>query len=607
MSPAVLSVLVLLSVPEGPPARTWQRVVSLAQYLESDYPKALATHDAAELTEQAGLAQELVEAVSALGPEGAALLGDAKALEHQVDAQGDGRAVQEACRALAAAAVAKSGLEQSPHTTPDLAEGARVFEGHCASCHGATGHADTAAARALTPAPASFHDAERMGGLSPFRVFNTLAVGVSGTAMAAFPQLSEAERWAVSFYVFTLRQPPCEGPPPVATLQGLSTSSDLLLAATHGAGQVACLRRRLPKVDALSLAVSGVAEARALGAQGRFDEARQALVDAYLLGVEPVEPQLKARDAALVAELETGFTQARLEAQAHHALGPSLDALSVTLRRAEHPRAVGGFWSVFFASLFILLREGFEATIVVGALLAVLKKLGATASARVVHLGWVSALVFGAGAFVFAQAAFAGAQREWVEAVTGLVAVALLLYAALWLNRRATVSRQMGRLRGQMTDALGQGSAWGLFTISFTSVGRETVETALFLQGLALDSREGVWWGAAGGLLALVGVVLLVRTVGFVLPMKTLFTASTWLLVGTAVMLAGSAAHGLQELGVLALRPVPFIELGFLGIFPDATSLLAQLAVALVPALFFWWQRPGAGGLTPPAGVAPTP
>ena len=93
--------------------------------------------------------------------------------------------------------------------------------------------------------------------------------------------------------------------------------------------------------------------------------------------------------------------------------------------------------------------------------------------------------------------------------MVALGAVGLLLYAAVWLNARANLSAFMGELRGKMKDALGSGSAVGLFTISFTSVGRETVETALFLQGLAGDSREGVWWGSLVG-----GVALLLAALG---------------------------------------------------------------------------------------------
>jgi high-affinity iron transporter len=83
--------------------------------------------------------------------------------------------------------------------------------------------------------------------LTPYRAFNTSTFGVKGTAMVAFPQLSEEERWALGFFVFTFRQPACDHVPPLATLQELAQSTDGELAAKYGEKEVACLRRQLPE------------------------------------------------------------------------------------------------------------------------------------------------------------------------------------------------------------------------------------------------------------------------------------------------------------------------------------------------------------------------
>ena len=84
----------------------------------------------------------------------------------------------------------------------------------------------------------------------------------------------------------------------------------------------------------------------------------------------------------------------------------------------------------------------------------------------------------------------------------------------------------------------------------------------------------------------MVGVI---RRVGFVMPMKTLFSASTGLLLATAVMVLGKGLHGLQEVGVLTARPIPFFELDALGIFADAITLGPQLLLGV--AAFWWWRR----------------
>ena len=574
-------------------ASGWHRVVGLLQYLEGDYAAAVAEQNADELAEQQGLADEAIATLTELGVEGAPFLARARQVKADIEAVAPAEGVVVQCRELAREIVAARNLSRSPRVTPDLSAGETLFTSHCASCHGADGHADGLAAIGMTPAPANFHDAARMETLTPYKVFNTTTFGITGTAMPAFAALSDAERWNVAFFVFSLRQPACVTKGAPVGLEALATSTDVQLTAQLGAAGLACARRELPVADAsssMSVARAGLETARGLAKKGEWDAARKAVVDAYLLGLEPIEPMLRARDPQLVDRLEQGFTRTRLAAQNHEGFEPEVSKL-LALLADTNASTRGDFWSVFLAALFILLREGFEATIVVGALLAVMKKMGAEAQVKIVHAGWISALVFGVVAFVFGQSLLAGANREWLETIVALFAVGLLLYAALWLNARANVSAMMGDLRAKMKDALGSGSALGLFTISFTSVGRETVETALFLQGLAADSRDGVVWGSVVGLVALLGFVAFVRTVGFKLPMKTLFTASTVLLIATAVMLLGKGLHGLQELGVLPLAPMPFVTFAPLGLFPDWFSLLPQVVLAVLPLSWWLWTR----------------
>ncbi|MBL8910507.1 MAG: FTR1 family protein [Archangium sp.] len=583
--------LLLSATPET--TERWHRVVGLLEYLEGDYANAIATGDRAELEEQGGFADEIVSQLQNSGADGAAYLERAKAIQAAIVAGKQPPEVTPLCGALARAIVLDQALERSPRRIPSLDEGQKNFAAACASCHGATGKADTELAKTLEPPPANFHDAERMRTLTPYKVFNTTSFGIPGTAMVGFQALPEDTRWAQAFYVFTLRQSACDHVPPQVNIAELATSTDVELAAKYGENEIACLRRVLPRPEKepLQVAQAGLDRALELHAKGDLDGARQAVVDAYLQGLEPVEPLLRSRDPELVAQLEAAFTRTRVAAQRNQFFESEVLATRVLLQKAEQSQSSSSFWSVFITALLILLREGFEAVVVVGALLAVLKKMGATQQANVVHAGWASSLVVGALAFLFAHKFFAGANREWMESVVSLVAVGFLLYAAMWLNARANMSKFMGELRGEMTKAISAGSTAGLFFIAFSSVGRESLETALFLQGLAIDSPDGVMWGAGAGVIALLGLVAMVRTVGFKLPMKTLFSASTVLLVVTAVVLLGKGIHGLQELAVVPLQPVPFVQIDTLGIFPDLFSLLPQLALALSPLVFKWWEK----------------
>jgi high-affinity iron transporter len=437
-----------------------------------------------------------------------------------------------------------------------------------------------------------------MGGLTPYKAFNTTSFGVPGTAMPSYPTLSEEERWSLAFFVFTLRQPPCEGTPPSASLERLANSTDDDLVKEYGQQHLACLRRKLPDADeerSLLLARAGIEEAMRQGAAGNAAAAKAALLDAYLNGVEPVEPKLRSRDPELVLRMEKAFLQARLAAESGspHLQDEGRELISVLDQARRSTGSAADLLSTMWLTLLIMLREGFEATIIVAALLAALKKMKATEHIRVVQAGWISALVVGAISYALGRHLLAGAQREWMEGLAALLAVAMLVYAALWLNARSNMSQFMGELRQKMQGALGRGSMAGLFFISFTAVLRESFETAIFLQGLALDSPAGVAWGALLGVVAILVLVLFVNRMGYRLPMKTLFNASTVVLVVTAVMLLGKGLHSLQEVGALPLVPLRFITVDLLGIYPDAVSLVPQGVLAAAPIVWVLLRRRG--------------
>jgi len=602
---AALLLLVLLAAPpaladggEGEP-RTWHRLIGILQYLQADYPAAVESQSAFELAEQKSFAAEALQATRELGPAGAPFLARVASVAERVNRSVAPQEVSALCGTLVAELVATGGLARSPRQAPDLVDGARIYAEACAACHAENGSAQVAIAKDMEPAPASFLDAETMRGLSPYKAFNTISFGVPGTAMPGYPGLTEVERWSLAFFVFTMRQPACDHTPPRASLERLATATDAELVRDFGEKELACLRRKIPDMDdeqSLLTARQGVNDALRYAEQGKLGAARQSLTDAYLNGLEPVEPLLRGRSPALIQQLEESFMRARVAAErdpaALRAEGKKLIGLLDLARQSSG--STTGTLSVMWLTMLILLREGFEATIIVGAILAMLHKLGARAQARLVHLGWMSALVVGAAAFFFGRHLMQGAHRELLEGCAALFSVVMLLYAALWLNARSQLSRFMGELREKMKGSLGGGSTAGLFTIAFTAVLRESFETALFLQGLTLDSPRGVAWGTVGGVVLLLGFVIFVKKVGFRLPMKTLFKASTVLLVVTAVILLGKGLHALQEVGYVPLEPVPFITLDFLGLYPDAVSLLPQLLLALAP-LVYWLLRRNRG------------
>lgn len=581
--------------------RTWHRLVGILQYLQADYPAAVEAKSEFELAEQRSFIAEATEAARDMGRAGEPFLSRLKTIQARVDQGADAEGVSRDCGALVEDLVLAGGLSRSPRTPPDLGRGERLYRENCAACHGVEGRAEAPVAQTMQPHPSNFQDAEVMSGITPYKAFNTIGFGVPGTPMPGYPTLSEDERWAVAFYVFTLRQPACEGTPPRVSLEKLANTTDPELVREHGEDTLACLRRKLPSVNeeqGLLLARDHVQQALKLGAAGDSMGARNALLDAYLNGIEPLEAVLSARSPELVGKLERAVLATRLAAEQK---SPHLqDEGRVLLSLLDEARRGSGdaasLMSVAWLTALILLREGFEATIIVAALLAMLRKMQEPRYVRVVHMGWTSALVVGALVFIFGRHLLGGANREMLEGFAGLAAVGMLLYAALWLNARSNMSKFMGELREKMKGALGRGSMAGLFAIAFSSALRESVETAIFLQGLALDSASGVMWGLGLGTVGLTVLVVFVNRVGYKLPMKTLFKASTVLLVVTAVILLGKALHALQEVALVPLRPIPFITIDLLGIYPDAMSLIPQAVLTAIPLALYFIKRRGGGG-----------
>ena len=231
--------------PQPASASDPQHLVAILQYLESDYPAAVASGDTGELAEQRSLSAEALATVRGL-PRLAAFVPRVAAIDARVQRADDARGVGADCATLVDELVVATGIARTPPAPPDLDEGARLFAQSCASCHGATGHGDGPAAAALTPRPADFHADAVMSGLTPFKAFNVVRFGVKGTAMVPFDTLDEKQRWALAFYLFSLRQPACDHTPPRVSLDQLANTTDPDLASTAGAGELACLRRKLP-------------------------------------------------------------------------------------------------------------------------------------------------------------------------------------------------------------------------------------------------------------------------------------------------------------------------------------------------------------------------
>jgi high-affinity iron transporter len=254
----------------------------------------------------------------------------------------------------------------------------------------------------------------------------------------------------------------------------------------------------------------------------------------------------------------------------------------------------GASYGVFDAFI-IMLREGLEALLVVGALAAFVKRSGAD-SRRGMRSIWGGA---GAGvllsivAAVVLQQVFsrAGASlgSEVVSGCVGLIAAAMLFYVSYWLHSKSRLGAWQGYIRQRSSAALASGSVLSLGLIAFLAVFREGAETAVFYLGIAPSiSPSDLLVGLAAGLLVLVVIGLAVLLVGMRLPLRPFFLASSVLIYYLGFKFVGTGLHALQVAGILPATPAPVPTSDVLGVYSTWETLLPQLALLLIAAGVVW-------------------
>lgn len=153
--------------------------------------------------------------------------------------------------------------------------------------------------------------------------------------------------------------------------------------------------------------------------------------------------------------------------------------------------AAPGVSTQIFGSLLIGLREGLEAAIVVSILVAFLVKSDRRDALKWVWLGVGAAIVMTVGVFVaiqFGENTISGLGAEAIAGVASLVAVVIVTTMVLWMKKAA--AGLSGELRSEMSRALETGR-FAVAALAFFAVGREGVETALFMVGYA--EAETLW------------------------------------------------------------------------------------------------------------------
>ena len=606
------------------PAPAVRQLWQMLDYVAVDYAGAVqdgAVIDVGEFGEMQEFAATVRERMATLPAreQQPDLISRADALQAAVQRHAAPGEVAELARTLADRLLTAYPIPVSPQALPDLARGATLYQEQCASCHGPTGHGDGPAAETLEPRPVDFTDPARARERSLHSLYETISQGVSGTSMAAFETLSANDRWALAFYVGGFAYPQsvrdagarlwttdATSHRHIVDLASLSRTSEGALAQSIGdetARELLGYLRANPGVlqtqdDGLDLARDRLAQSVEAYARGDRQAATRLALSAYLDGIEPIEPQLSTRDAALLRRIENAMAEYRtriskgapaadVQTQADNVAELIGDAAAVL----RHTRADAA--TAFIASFTILLREGLEALLIVIAIVAFLRKTERRDVMKHVHAGWVGALLAGGVTWLAATYLIniSGAQRELTEGYSSLFAAFVLLGVGLWMHQKSFAGRWQHYIDTHLKQALNGRSAWLLLGLVFITVYREVFETILFYAALTSEGNgAAILAGLVAGALALAAIGIALLHFSVRLPIGKFFSVSSIFIAVLSVILAGKGVAALQEAGVLGVHTVPFPSVPLLGISPSVQALTLQFVVAIIAIAGFAWN-----------------
>jgi high-affinity iron transporter len=367
---------------------------------------------------------------------------------------------------------------------------------------------------------------------------------------------------------------------------------------------------------------------------GDYESARQAGSDAYYNFYETsgMERYTNGISGSRVSEVELSFKMVRkiakkmnesgegsyedyeaeitnletmLREDANSFDGVAADSGSDDISAASSAASSSSAAAVTFGACFlILLREGFEAILIVGAIIAYLVKSAGDDSekkkktVRPVYIGSAIGIVL---SFVLAWLLNLlklanTASQEAIEGVTALLAVCVLYYVSNWMLSKSESDAWNTYIKDKTRRASEGGSYFALAFTAFLAVFREGAEVVLFYQPyIGTDNTSSAIAGFVFGAIALVFVYLLINLLSLRIPLKPFFTGTSILMFLMSVSFLGAGIKELMEGDIITsitspswLQWIPYTDvLDVLGIYPILETIIPQLILLVITIVIF--------------------
>ncbi|AVR46555.1 iron permease [Christiangramia fulva] len=604
-----------------------QSVIHLLDYLSKDYPMAVSDGEIldeaeyAEMQEFSAKIYDLAKSLNLSSESGESILSDLKNLKSLVQYKAPGNKINDLAEKAKWAIIKATGYEVAPLNWPDNANGQSLYLQNCVQCHGPKGAGNGSLANGLKPAPANFLNDSLMADLSPFEAYNTVKLGVEGTAMRAFTELTDKEAWDLAFYVKSLRfqkqktdsvslKKIIDQEYGNISLKDVATLSDNELlnklgSDIQGQKKLKALRIFSPsgKLSQSSLTIARDYLHQALSSykNGNKNEARQKALAAYLEGIEPVEVRLKANDPEFTSQLEQkmmdvrqAIEQGKNTNEVENKINKALSKIGTAEKMMNDEKL--NYWLSFFLAASIMLREGLEAFLIIALILALIRSTpGAKKALTYIHGGWIIAILMGVAGWFLSDwiIDISGQNREVMEGMISLIAVIVLAFVGFWLHNHSHSKKWKGFIEKKVGAQLKEERMIGLAFFSFMVVFREAFESILFLQAIGLETQTGDQSSIGFGVLA---AFVLIALLAFLflkyskkIPVRQLFRYSSWVITLLAVILIGKGIHAIQEAGWISITGFSFFpKIEWLGVYPTSETLVGQLILfTLLLILYF--------------------